>query len=155
TDPDAGAGQLQINLKAVNGQLTLGSVSNLSFSLGDGTDDVEMTFTGTIADINAALDGTGFTPTPNYLGAASITMTSNDQGNTGSGGAKTDTDTLNINVVTPLHHILANGTFTQDWSNTGLITSDNDWSGVLSIRGFRGDNLAGGTGVDPQTIVKD
>ncbi len=45
--------------------------------------------------------------------------------------------------------------FTQNWTNTGLITTDNDWSGVPGIIGYRGDGLAGATGVDPQTILQD
>ncbi|HRI60599.1 MAG TPA: SprB repeat-containing protein, partial [Saprospiraceae bacterium] len=45
--------------------------------------------------------------------------------------------------------------FTQDWTNTNLITADDDWSGVPGIIGFRGDNITGGTGVDPQTLLAD
>ncbi len=44
---------------------------------------------------------------------------------------------------------------TQNWSNTGLITADDDWSAVPGIIGYRGDNLTGSTGTDPQTIVVD
>lgn len=43
--------------------------------------------------------------------------------------------------------------FSQAWDNTGLITADNDWSGVPGIIGFRGDSLTGGTGTDPQSIL--
>ncbi|MEO8671253.1 MAG: hypothetical protein ABI411_08050 [Tahibacter sp.] len=43
--------------------------------------------------------------------------------------------------------------FSQDWSNAGLITTDDDWSGVAGIEGFRGDNITGTTGVDPQTLL--
>src|ERR1700682_6083505 len=45
--------------------------------------------------------------------------------------------------------------FAQNWSNTSLITTNNDWSGVPGIIGYRGDGLTGGTGVDPQTVVAD
>ncbi|HEX6126264.1 MAG TPA: DNA/RNA non-specific endonuclease [Pyrinomonadaceae bacterium] len=45
--------------------------------------------------------------------------------------------------------------FTQNWTNTGLITTDDDWSGVPGIIGYRGDNLTGGTGTDPRTLVAD
>ena len=45
--------------------------------------------------------------------------------------------------------------FTQDWTNPDLITVNDDWNGVLSINGYRGDDAAAGTGVDPQTIVTD
>ena len=43
--------------------------------------------------------------------------------------------------------------FSQDWTNTNLITTNDDWSGVNSIIGYRGDGLTGGTGTDPQTIL--
>lgn len=45
--------------------------------------------------------------------------------------------------------------FSQNWSNTGLITTDNDWSSVPGIIGYRGDGLTEFQGVDPQTIVAD
>lgn len=43
--------------------------------------------------------------------------------------------------------------FTQNWANTGLITTSDDWSGVPGIVGYRGDNLTALTGADPQTIL--
>ena len=43
--------------------------------------------------------------------------------------------------------------FSQDWSNLGLISADDNWFGVAGITGYRGDGLAGGTGVNPQTIL--
>ena len=45
--------------------------------------------------------------------------------------------------------------FSQNWSNTNLITSDNDWSNVPGIIGYRGDGLTAATGTDPQTITAD
>ncbi|HEU4324110.1 MAG TPA: ExeM/NucH family extracellular endonuclease [Roseiflexaceae bacterium] len=45
--------------------------------------------------------------------------------------------------------------FSQDWSSTGLITTNDDWSGVPGITGYRGDGLVGGTGVDPQTVLTE
>src|SRR5262245_34801999 len=45
--------------------------------------------------------------------------------------------------------------FSQNWSNIGLITTDNDWSGVPGIIGYRGDDLTTATGTNPQTIVAD
>jgi predicted extracellular nuclease len=43
----------------------------------------------------------------------------------------------------------------QDWNNTALITTLNDWGGVPGIIGYRGDGLAGATGVNPQTVLAD
>lgn len=45
--------------------------------------------------------------------------------------------------------------FSQNWTDTGLITVDDDWSGVPGIIGFRGDGLAGIADTDPQTILVD
>ena len=45
--------------------------------------------------------------------------------------------------------------FSQDWSNTGLITTDDSWAGVPGVIGYRGDGLTGGTAVDPQTVVAE
>lgn len=45
--------------------------------------------------------------------------------------------------------------FSQNWVNTGLITTNNDWSGVAGIVGYRGDDLITATGVDPSTILGD
>lgn len=45
--------------------------------------------------------------------------------------------------------------FSQSWSNTGLITTTDDWSGVSGIIGYRGDNLVSSTNVDPQTVLAD
>jgi hypothetical protein len=43
----------------------------------------------------------------------------------------------------------------QDWSDTGQIAANDDWSGVPGILGFRGDGLTSATGVDPQTVTGD
>ncbi|GMU42398.1 MAG: hypothetical protein AMXMBFR25_03840 [Lysobacterales bacterium] len=43
--------------------------------------------------------------------------------------------------------------FAQNWTSTGLITTDNVWTGVPGIEGFRGDNITPGTGANPQTLL--
>ena len=53
------------------------------------------------------------------------------------------------------YHSLSGSSLIQDWSNTGLITVNDNWSGVPSIRGFRGDGGTSTTGVDPQTVLSD
>jgi len=50
---------------------------------------------------------------------------------------------------------LALADFSQDWSDNELITANDDWDGVPSIVGFRGDELTTSTGVDPQTVLAD
>lgn len=43
----------------------------------------------------------------------------------------------------------------QSWSDTGLIATDDDWSGVAGVVGYRGDDLTTATAADPQTILVD
>lgn len=49
---------------------------------------------------------------------------------------------------------LADSDFFQDWSSTGLIATNDDWSGVPSIVGYRGDGLAS-SGRDPRLVTAD
>ena len=98
SDVDAGTNAVQVTLTGTNGTITLNGTSGLTFSVGDGTSDATMTFTGTITTINARLNGLSFAPTDNFNGTATLQIVTNDQGNTGSGGALSDTDTVNITV---------------------------------------------------------
>ena len=98
TDVDAGSSAVRVTLTSTNGTLTLSTIAGLTFTGGDGTTDATMTFTGTVAAINTALAGMSYTPTTNFNGAATLTITTNDQGNAGSGGVRSDTDTLSITV---------------------------------------------------------
>lgn len=43
--------------------------------------------------------------------------------------------------------------FAQDWTDTGLITANDDWSNVPGILGFLGGDLTSANGVDPQTVL--
>ncbi len=77
-DADAGSNDVEISLSATHGTLTLSTLSGLTFSSGDGTGDASMTFRGTVAEINAALDGMTFTPEANYSGNAELSVNVND-----------------------------------------------------------------------------
>ncbi len=48
---------------------------------------------------------------------------------------------------------LAGGDFLQNWSNTGLITADDNWDNVPSIIGFRGDGLTASSGGNPGSFT--
>jgi hypothetical protein len=97
-DSDAGANPIKITLTATNGTITLSTTAGLSFITGDGTADATMMFTGTLTAVNTALNGMSFTGTANFSGAASLQIVSDDQGNTGTGGPLTDTDSVNITI---------------------------------------------------------
>jgi hypothetical protein len=45
--------------------------------------------------------------------------------------------------------------FAQGWADTGLISADDDWSGVIGIVGYRGDGLVAEPGSDPRGVSAD
>ncbi|MCG8007859.1 MAG: Ig-like domain-containing protein [Candidatus Thiodiazotropha lotti] len=96
--------QVQLNIGS-GGLLNLGDTTGLVFSAGDGANDANMVFTGTLADINAALLTLTFTPDADFSGDVNFTITTNDQGNsgndpglTGDAGSEQDSDSLTITV---------------------------------------------------------
>jgi len=97
-DADAGAANVQVTLTAGNGTVTLSGTAGLSVT-GNGTASVAAT--GPIAAQNTALNGMQFSPNTGYSGSASLQVAIDDLGNTGSGGALTDSKTVSISVNTP------------------------------------------------------
>ena len=87
-DVDAATGAVKITMSAAQGRLTLAQVTGLTFSVGDGTSDAAMTFTGTVANVNLALARVDYLGNANYNGTDTLSITVDDQGNTGSGGAR-------------------------------------------------------------------
>jgi VCBS repeat-containing protein len=98
-DADDGGADIQVDLVVGggNGTLTLATTAGLTGFVGDGTGNVTMT--GTVAAINAALDGMSFTPNLGFQGATSVQVTTDDLGNTGLPGPQVDVDTINITVT--------------------------------------------------------
>ena len=74
SDLDVGGADLQVTLGVNDGTLTLVQTLGLSFTAGDGSADATMTFTGTAASINAALDGMSFDPNADFNGAVTLTL---------------------------------------------------------------------------------
>jgi VCBS repeat-containing protein len=52
-------------------------------------------------------------------------------------------------------HVLGSGNFFQNWSNTSLLNTNDDWSGVASIVGYRGDDIVNSAGTNPQLATGD
>ncbi|MDA0660590.1 MAG: cadherin domain-containing protein [Planctomycetota bacterium] len=98
SDVDVGNNPVIVTLSVTNGTLTLGTVAGLTFGTGDGASDATMVFVGTLVDVNVALNGLRYDPTPGFSGSAQLQITVDDQGNVGSGGAKTDLDAIDITV---------------------------------------------------------
>ena len=99
TDVDIASGTVTATVSVLHGTLTLGSTTGVTVT-GNGSASVQLT--GVPSSVNNALDGLVYQPTPAYSGPETLTMLSNDNGNTGSGGAKTDSDTVAITVRDPL-----------------------------------------------------
>ncbi|HEV8067517.1 MAG TPA: PKD domain-containing protein [Planctomycetaceae bacterium] len=95
TDTGAGTNVQQLTLVAAHGTLTLGSISGLTFTFGsDGS--ASITVQGTLANLNAALNGLKFTPSTGYSGAAPVSVTYEDLGI-----AQTTSATTPVSVVVP------------------------------------------------------
>ncbi|MBD3753978.1 MAG: cytochrome P450, partial [Micrococcales bacterium] len=103
SDADANGSVEQVTLTVTHGSITLSGTTGLSFLVGSGTGDATMTLQGTLTDINNALAGMVYTPTAGYNGADSLQITTNDLGNTGSGGAQSAASTiaLTVNPINP------------------------------------------------------
>ncbi len=79
--------------------VTLGQTTGLTDLLGDGT--ASITFKGTPANVNAALAALKVSSSNQRGSTATITITANDQGNTGKPLGTPQTDTESVNVVFP------------------------------------------------------
>ncbi len=95
TDPNAGSNVEQLTLTVTNGTLRLAAATGLTITSGS-NNSASMTVTGTLANLNAALNGLQFTPTTGYSGPASLAVTFKDLGSNQSASA-----TAAITVVAP------------------------------------------------------
>ena len=78
SDAHAGtASAVSVTLSATTGTVTLSTVAGLTIS-GGGNGQGSVSVSGTVAAINAALDGLTFTPAAQYNGPASLTLTTTD-----------------------------------------------------------------------------
>jgi hypothetical protein len=96
-DADSGGNIEQISLSVGNGSLTLSGTAGLTFVAG-ANGSAAMTVQGTLANLNNALNGLTYVSTKYYNGSDTLTLVSNDLGNTGVGGPLTATSTVMISV---------------------------------------------------------
>ena len=98
SDADSQGGVEQISLSVSHGTLTLSGTTGLTITSG-ANGSATMTVQGTLANLNAALNGLSYVSTQYYNGADTLTLVTNDLGNSGVGGPKTATSTVTINVT--------------------------------------------------------
>ena len=117
SDLDAAGDQVLVELSVVGGTLNVYSVGQI---IVENNETNRVTVVGSVSDINSALDGLLFTPTPDFDETARLTITTNDLGNNGAGGALTDTDTVDIVVRAlndaPVHVLPPAQTIDEDMS---------------------------------------
>ena len=99
TDPDAGTQPILIELSTVAGSISLTSNAGLNMTDADGSDGT-LAFDGPQTAINAALaNSISYQPQPHFNGMDVLTITSNDQGESGSGTVQNDSRTVAITVA--------------------------------------------------------
>ncbi len=98
-DVDVGSSDLSTRLQVTAGIVNVTLSGSATISVGtNGTGD--LTIQGSVADINATLASLTYRGNSNVNGTAAdtLTVTTNDLGNTGSGGVQSDVDTVQINI---------------------------------------------------------
>ncbi|MCS3833463.1 T1SS-143 domain-containing protein [Aeromonas veronii] len=97
-DVDAGSAPLSMVLRVEHGVLTLLGATGAVVVQGAGTS--EITLVGSLADLNQLLaSNLHYEPAKDFWGEDTLTVTTSDQGNSGAGGAKSDTDQVAITVT--------------------------------------------------------
>jgi len=99
-DVDAGGSNVTTQLQVSVGALNVTLSGNASISSGAiGTSD--LTIQGSVAEINATLASLTYTGNTDVIGfnADTLTITTNDLGNTGLGGALQDVETVQIDIT--------------------------------------------------------
>jgi VCBS repeat-containing protein len=138
SDIDAGAGNVTVTLSISGGSLSAGTGAGVTV----GGTASSLTLTGSIADINAfiAASHVTYTPSLNDSGTRVLTVSINDGGNTGSGGAQTHTQTVDLEIAAvndaPVATVPASISVTEDTATalTGITFSDIDaGSAVVTV----------------------
>jgi hypothetical protein len=97
-NPAPTTGIVQVMLSVSNGTLTLASLSGLTIVAGDNGSGT-ITIRGTLADINAALDGLVYLNNPGFSGADTLTILSDDLLDTDATGTVHHNTTLSTVAI--------------------------------------------------------
>ena len=126
SDVDANGGTETVTLSVADGTISLASTTGLTFSTGTGTNDTTETFTGTLSAINNAIASVKYQPKTGYYGSDTLTFTTNDNGNTGTGGAMSTSASVALtvkNVSPAANGTLANKSYTDGQSGISIATA--------------------------------
>ncbi|MGI9455388.1 MAG: hypothetical protein ACR2NU_02440, partial [Aeoliella sp.] len=136
SDGDAGAAtDFFVTLTTGTGTLSVTAIPGLGVS-GDGSLGSPLVLTGTLAQINTTFRaGLTYLPDTGFLGTDELVTTSNDQGNSGSGGAQFDVDIIDIVVADNL---------AGDYNENGTVGAED----YVRWRDTLGQSVSPGTGTD-------
>ena len=105
----------------------------VTFLTGTGTGDQTVTFTGEISNLNAVLNNVTFTPAALFHGTAGISVTINDLGNSGTGGAKTASATVAINVTQVNQRPSVSVPAGQSAAENGILTFSSSGGNAITV----------------------
>jgi VCBS repeat-containing protein len=101
-DVDVGGSPLKVTMSVtgdITAALTLSTTTGLNFTLGQENGKQTVEFTGTLANVQAALGSFTYTPPLGDAGTQVISITVNDQGATGTGGALSTSGQISVDVI--------------------------------------------------------
>ncbi|MHC4880502.1 MAG: FG-GAP-like repeat-containing protein, partial [Planctomycetota bacterium] len=141
SDPDVGAGVVEVTLTVTLGDLSLGTTAGLSFAVGDGSGDSTMIFTGTPGSVNFALENMTYAPPAGVSGASTLTVEVDDLGNTGAGCPNVVSKSVSISITAvndpPMISVPSAQTVEEDDSlsfagvtSNAIVVSDSDAGGA-------------------------
>jgi hypothetical protein len=109
-DPDAGTNNLNLTLSVANGTIAVStSVSGgVKTNQVSGNNSGTVTVVGSLVALNATLTnaaGIAYTSRSDFSGTETVGLVLNDNGNSGAGGAKTDSDSISIQVTGGLNSL--------------------------------------------------
>lgn len=90
---DSDATTLTVTLTALHGIISLSGTTGLTFTTGNGVDDITMSFSGTVTAINTALTNMTYTSSLGFVGTDTLTVEVDD------GEADPVSDTISITVT--------------------------------------------------------
>jgi hypothetical protein len=141
TDAAASGTSDSVTLTVLHGRLVLGSTTGITITSG-ANNSASVTFKGTLANLNAALNGLIYTPGAGFTGADTLAITVNDSGDnaTGTGSVAitvTQKSVIGLTVVagTVAPSSTPAATPSADTMTTSTTTTDNEstqWAGVTA-----------------------
>jgi VCBS repeat-containing protein len=122
---------MQITFAAEHGSLLIPDTSNMTLLSGANASHA-MTYRGPVLKVIKALQKLTYRPDADYVGPDTISFTTDDLGGTGTGGARSDTDTLDVIVNAP--PVVQDDEYYTGWKDTlvqpapGLLLNDSDFN---------------------------